>query len=183
MPRSRYVSSKQQLAARLGIRYGTLCHYFQSPGHPPNHSQGDLRYEVEAWEQWLRDRQFKRAGITAVYDPTARERSIIEKNKIAAAREQFDLDVKRGHYISRVEVNRSVDIGNSIVKREIMKFVEHFVPTKLCGLSPGEAVKLGKIEMNRILRFLPGHFQAAAMNGNGSNGFSATAGGGGTLNA
>lgn len=177
MPRARYVSSKQQLAARLGVRYGTLCHWFQSPGHPPNHSQGALRYEVEAWEQWLQDRQFKRVGIEP-YDPSAKEKSIIEKNRIVAAREQFDLDIKQGKYVSRLQANRDVDTGNQIVRRELEKLMKHILPPRM-PLTPAEFAKVGMAELNKVLRFLPGHFQAAA-NANGANGEKdlAAAGGG-----
>lgn len=181
MPQGRYVGTKQQLAARLGIRYGTSCHYFQSPGHPPNHSQGDLRYEVEAWQQWLQERRFKRAGITA-FDPTEREKSIIAKNRIVAAREQFDLDVKRGNYVSRLEANRAIDTGNAIVRREMEKLMKYVMPCKVQGLSPGQVSKLGMTELNKVLRFLPGHFQAAASD-NGSSKFQPAAAGGGAYDA
>lgn len=175
MPKiGQYVDTKTKLAQRLGIRYATLLEYFNIPGHPANRSFGDGRYDVSGWHDWIRER--KQAKLFTIVDgkqlvqPNARELALIERNQIAAEAARFDLSIKQGEYVARINANRDVDTANTICIRELTKLMQHTLPIKLVGLTPGEIAKVAMEELNRVLRYMPGHFKRAADGSNGTNG-------------
>lgn len=166
------VPTKARLSRELGISYYTLVtKYWNRPGRPKDNSPGSARYNVQAYRDWISPMKSAHNfgtghsngnGSNGHLPYNEREQSIIEKNRIAAMAARFDLDVKMGEYVHRLQVNRDIDTANAIVKRELVKLMQHVLPPKLQGLSAAEMSKIAMDELNRVLKFLPGHFEKAA---------------------
>ena len=175
MSKGRFVPTKANIARRCGISYYRLLQNWDRPGRPKDHSPGSARYDVLAYGNWIGS--WKSAhnfgsghnGESNGYRFNEREKALIERNKIAAESARFDLQVKMGEYVRRLDVNRDRQTANAIVRRELAKMIQSTLPPKVYGLKPAEIAKVGMEELNRVLRYLPGQFaMAASANGNGS---------------
>jgi hypothetical protein len=173
---ARYVATRSQLAQAIPLGFATLLEYFRLPGRPKDRALGAAKYDIEAWRKFV---ALTKSGhyfndLNGHVPATGgnineRVQSIIEKNKIAAAAAQFDLNVKMGEFVRRLDVNRDIDTGNAIVKRELVKLVTHVLPVRLDGItSPAARAKIGMAELNKVFKLLPGHIEKAASVTNGS---------------
>lgn len=163
----RYVATKSALARRLGISYYTLVSsYWKRAGRPIDHSTGSAKYDVEAYRDWIATfRTAHNIGSVQPYEWNERERGLIEKNRIAAAREKFKLEVEMGEYVPRISVNKTIDTGNAIVRREMEKAFGSELPPRLEGLKAGEIRRILMSRLVEIYQHLPGQ-----LIGNGANG-------------
>ena len=134
-------------------------------------------FDVEAWRQFARtqitnpnamiNRQQRGVGSNGQkYEPfiSERDKSIIEKNKIQARREVFELDVKMGEYIARDAVNQQIDTANGIVISELRKSLGLELPPRLEGLSAGEIKKKLLAKLDSIFERLPRQFERIGIN-------------------
>ncbi len=158
----RYASSKVELAKALGVSYRALLGWWSRPSRPADHSPGANRYDIEAYRDWIGS--FKSAHNfgtgrgaegSELYEMSPRERAIVEKNRIAAERERFRLAVEKGEYVLRDVANRTIDVGNAIVRRELERMFASELPPRLEGLSATLIRKEMLTSLDRCLARLP----------------------------
>jgi hypothetical protein len=142
--RGRYVATKVELARRCGITHRTLCRYFNERGHPPDHSPGKARYDVEQWKGWIQGRKSAHnfGKNDNGYAPNEREKLLIEKKQIEIERERFKLDVERGKYELKSVITERILKNLGLFVRELDKSFKHELPPRLEGLSAGEIAKV-----------------------------------------
>lgn len=155
----RYAPTKAVAALKLGIRYGTFLDYSKQPDFPKPRA-GAARYDLEAIKRWIEQRKSAHNfGVngSSGYKPSEREQSIIDKNRIAAEREQFRLDIDRGRYELKSVTGERIEKGFGLLVRELTKAFRHELPPQLEGLTAGEIAKLN----NKKLQHIFGQVQAA----------------------
>jgi hypothetical protein len=169
---SRYTDTKQKLAVRCGISYRRLLSNWDRPGRPKDHSQGSTRYDIVAYRNWIASwrsaHNFGSRNGEFVYTPNERERALIEKNRIATQREKFRLEVEMSEYVLRVEVNRQVEAGNYVVRRELHKALVMELTARVEMLKASEIRKVTQAKYDEIVSHLPGLI-LKALNGTSSN--------------
>jgi hypothetical protein len=168
---SKYAATKADLARKLGISYYTLVtKYWRREGRPKDHAPGRARYDVQAYKDWISG--FKYAhnfgqghnGSNNGYHFNERERALIEEKKIRAESARFDLEVKRGEWISRIEAFRDIETSDAIVIRELKKGFEHTLPPKLDMVKASEARKILCDWFDTMRRYMPGMILQGAKN-------------------
>jgi hypothetical protein len=159
--RGRYVATKVELAKRCGITHRTLCRYFNERGHPPDHSPGKARYDVEQWKGWIQGRKsahnFGNNGNG--YAPNEREKLLIEKKQIEIERERFKLDVERGKYELKSVMTEAILRNIGALFRELDKAFKHELPPRLEGASAGEIANLCGRRLDELRERLAKSFQ------------------------
>lgn len=169
MGKGRYVATKAELAGRLGISGWTLNSYWERQGRPQDHAPGKARYDISQYRDWIGS--FKTAhnfgnkknpasNGNGEYPVNERERALIDKKKIEIESAQFKLDVERGEYWKRTEVNEAVSKYNALVRRELYKAFEYDLPPRIEGMSAMDIKKALRKRLDEILRGLPKTFLA-----------------------
>ena len=157
---SRYTDTKQKLAVRCGISYRRLLSNWGRPSRPKDHSAGSTKYDVLAYREWIRSwrsaHNFGSRNGEFVYTPNERERALIEKNKIATAREKFRLEVEMAAYIPRQQACQQIESANAIVRRELHKALVMELPARLEMLKAAEIRKVTQAKYDEIVSHLPG---------------------------
>ena len=168
---SRYTDTKQKLAARCGISYRRLLSNWDRPSRPKDHSQGSTKYDVQAYREWIGSWKSAHNFGSRNSDDNVwprmneRERAYAERAKIAAERERFRLEIEMAEYIPRLDANRQVETGNTIVRRELRKAFEFELPPRVEMMKAAEVRRIMVQKYNEIVGHLPKLF----MGSNGSN--------------
>jgi hypothetical protein len=135
----RYARSKIELAKLIPVRYATLIAKFKDPRHPEDHSPGNERYDIEKWRRFLRETTSahnSKIGLngsngTSRIPISERDKSVIDKNKVAAERqrlaverERFELAVRMGEFLPKTIVLPAFERSHATARREIDKVIE-----------------------------------------------------------
>jgi hypothetical protein len=177
---SRYASTKQELAKKLGISFWTLTRkYWERAGRPADNSSGSSKYDVRAYRKWIS--QFKSAHNFGTYNPdrdplqgyslSPREKALIQKNELAAERERFNLDILHGKYEEKSVMAERVLTNVSTMFRELDKSFRHELPPRLAESSVGEIARILGAKLDEQRQQLYESF-----NDNGKNGQAGVAG-------
>lgn len=178
MQGSKYVSTKELLARRIGISYFRLQTNWDRPDRPKDHSSGRSRYDVAAYREWVA--KWKSAHNFGSrnaddrnelgYPWNAREKALIEKNQVSAQRERFKLEVEMAEYVPRLVVNRVIDTGNRIIRNELEKAFQSELPPRLEGLSSVEIRRVLLAKLRQLTETLPAQMTQVYGNGNATGG-------------
>jgi hypothetical protein len=136
----RFVQNKVDLAKAVEVSRLTLDRYFAMPGHPERRSDG--RHDVPAWRAFVAAHkvspQAGPGGNGTTYALSEREKALIEKNKIEAARSKLKLQIETGEFLPKSDVCRDVEVVCSCVRRELTKILCHEAPPRLEMLRANE---------------------------------------------
>jgi hypothetical protein len=167
----RYAKSYEDLARCLGIRYQTVLGYSKMPGWPQIHSNGKARYDIEKCRKFISERKSAhnfggngcngRDGADG-YNLSERERSIIDKNKVAAERtqlaierERFELAVRMGEFFPKSVVLRAFERSHAMARGEIDRVIEAELPPRLDMVPALEAKKILRKAFDQLFAGIP----------------------------
>ncbi len=171
MRTSKYAKNKTLLAARIGISRPALRRLFERGDYPPQ--VAGKGWDVEQWQRysnnniatWNRRDKSNGSGHGPRSSILLLEAAKIERQKLAAEREQFDLDVKRGMYEKKTVVREQILTHVNALFRELDKAFRHELPPRIEGLSAGAIAKLNGKRLDELRERLAKHFES---NGNGA---------------
>jgi len=176
---AKYAATKIRLAHELGIKYHTLCDWFNEPDHPPNHSPGDTQYDIQAWREWI-GRRTKGHWFTGnrgssgngqvmgqMFAASEREKALTAKAAVEAERATFKLAVERGEYLERQDVCNKVETVCSVVRRELNKRLLHEMPPRLEGLKASEMKRPMRGIVDQLADHLCNEFASYAVGAGG----------------
>jgi hypothetical protein len=140
-----YAKNKKELARLIGISHTSLLRLFQRSDHPENVlGKGWL---IEQWHRYAHaniryEKQRKSIVNNTIASPNLRDEAYIARQEVAAERERFELDVKRGRYELKTAMIERVMTNFGFFVRELEKALRHELPPRLEGLSAGQIAKL-----------------------------------------
>jgi hypothetical protein len=114
-----FVSSKVELARRLGIDRTTLYTHWKDPGRPPQETDG--RFRVAAFAAWGQQNCFVAAMEDDDFDfsPAAMNRLKIKQLQITNALRTYQLDSLKKNYVSieehQDELKAVIDAARSVI--------------------------------------------------------------------
>ena len=164
MRTSRYAKNKQVLAARIGLSRPALARLFERNDHPKITNHGWVvdqwqRYADENIAYWNKRDPHKQNGNGS--SPNPRDAAFIKRQNIAAEKEQFDLEVKRGKFELKTVVREQVLTHINTLFRELDKAFKHELPPRVEGLSAGDIAKLCGRRLDGLRERLVKNFEGA----------------------
>src|SRR5262249_14640286 len=139
-----YASNKKELARKLDIAHTTLLRYFKRDDYPELvEGKGWL---IEQWQRYIKaniryDKRRTGIDVDTRSTPNLRDEAYIKRQEVAAEREQFELDVKRGKYGLQSDMTERVMTNFGFFVRELDKLVKHQLPPILEGRTPQDISK------------------------------------------
>jgi len=122
-----YADNQVELAALLGITRRTLTTWRKMAGAPKPLANG--QYDVAAWREFVRSKGLKGGG-----EPVGNQEALKARKLLAEIEEkELRLAIRRGDYLSKEEVRRSILEGLGRMFSILHKRLEDELPPISCG--------------------------------------------------
>lgn len=141
------------LAQALGLTRQMVHRYQKRPGAPKARPNGG--HNIADWKAFIGRTDIEDEGEAKPAKLSVDKQATVDIQTRKMRDMDFNFGVRSRDYITTDEANSSIDAANLVVKREIIKAMEHELPPMLEGLSAVEIQLMIRNRLNEIWRLLP----------------------------